>query len=425
MAGRRGHGRSHAESRFTFGRKELLGGIDFIVVSIGLFAIAEVLINLESQSGTEIFKVPRVCESLAHSSGSERLSFCFLERLRRRVFHWGPARRRVHHCFVLVLRFGKGFLASTEKFGTGVIEGVAAPEGANNSQTGGGLVPLLTLGIPGSSTTAILLAALHLWGFRPGPLLIQENPNLFWGLVASMYMGNVMLLILNLPLVPLFAQILRVPYYVLYPGILGVSIIGVYTVDNSLFDVWMLGLFGLLGYFMRKLDYPSGPLVLGMVLGQRSRVGFAPITDDVTGTVVDPGGESPCRRDVTFRCHSAISADVKLGSLVESQGHRAGSMKTFKGGLDMERQQFHFTVALLLGWVFTIPVIVCALEIDEAGGRGGSKRPGGGSDLFARAIAEMLQKEKLVSQRLQVVNKSGGGSAVAMSTWKKRRATIT
>jgi putative tricarboxylic transport membrane protein len=156
-----------------------------------------------------------------------------------------------------------------EKFGTGVIEGVAAPEGANNSETGGALVPLLTLGIPGSSTTAILLAALHLWGFRPGPLLIQENPNLFWGLVASMYVGNVLLLILNLPLVPLFAQILRVPYYVLYPGILGISIVGVYTVDNSLFDVWMLGIFGLLGYFMRKLDYPVAPLVLGMVLGQR------------------------------------------------------------------------------------------------------------------------------------------------------------
>ena len=148
-----------------------------------------------------------------------------------------------------------------------MIEGVAAPEGANNSDTGGSLVPLLTLGIPGSNTTAILLAALILWGFRPGPLLIQDNPELFWGLVASMYVGNVMLLILNLPLVPLFAQILRVPAHVLYPAILGISIVGAYSVSASLFDVWMLGFFGLLGYGMRKLDFPAAPLVLGLVLG--------------------------------------------------------------------------------------------------------------------------------------------------------------
>jgi putative tricarboxylic transport membrane protein len=109
---------------------------------------------------------------------------------------------------------------------------------------------------------------LILWGFRPGPLLIQENPGIFWGLVASMYIGNVMLLILNLPLVPLFAHILRLPSYVLYSMIIGISIVGVYSVSNSLFDVWMLGFFGLLGYGMRKLDFPAAPLVLGMVLGR-------------------------------------------------------------------------------------------------------------------------------------------------------------
>ncbi len=146
-------------------------------------------------------------------------------------------------------------------------EGVAAPEGANNSETGGALVPLLTLGIPGSGTTAILLAAFILWGLKPGPLMIQDNPTLFWGLVASMYVGNVMLLILNLPLIPLFAQILKLPVYVLYPIIFGISIVGVYGVSGSLFDVWMLAVFGLLGYGMRKLDYPSAPLILGLVLG--------------------------------------------------------------------------------------------------------------------------------------------------------------
>jgi putative tricarboxylic transport membrane protein len=154
-----------------------------------------------------------------------------------------------------------------EKFGTGIPEGVAAPEGANNSETGGALVPMLTLGIPGSSTTAILLAALILWGLKPGPLMIQDNPDLFWGLVASMYVGNVMLLVLNIPLIPLFAQILRLPVELLYPIIFGISIVGVYSVSGSLFDVWMLAAFGLLGYLMRKLDYPSAPLILGLVLG--------------------------------------------------------------------------------------------------------------------------------------------------------------
>jgi putative tricarboxylic transport membrane protein len=154
-----------------------------------------------------------------------------------------------------------------EKFGTGVPEGVAAPEGANNSETGGAMVPLLTLGIPGSGTTAILLAAFILWGLRPGPLMIQDNPALFWGLVASMYIGNVMLLILNLPLIPLFAQILRLPAYILYPAIFGISIVGVYSVSSSLFDVWMLAASGLLGYAMRRLDYPAAPLILGFVLG--------------------------------------------------------------------------------------------------------------------------------------------------------------
>jgi putative tricarboxylic transport membrane protein len=130
-----------------------------------------------------------------------------------------------------------------------------------------GVVPLLTLGIPGSGTTAILLAAFVLWGLKPGPLMIQDNPELFWGLVASMYVGNVMLLVLNLPLVPVFAQLLRLPVHILYPLIFGISIVGVYTVSGSLFDLSMLMAFGLLGYLMRKLDYPAAPMVLGLVLG--------------------------------------------------------------------------------------------------------------------------------------------------------------
>jgi putative tricarboxylic transport membrane protein len=154
-----------------------------------------------------------------------------------------------------------------EAFGTGVPEGVAAPEGANNSETGGALVPLLTLGIPGSATTAILLAALILWGLRPGPLFIEEQPALFWGLVASMYIGNLMLLVLNLPLVPLFAQLLRLPAHALLPLILGVSLVGVMAVSATEFAGLLVAVFGLAGWLMKRLDYPAAPLVLGLVLG--------------------------------------------------------------------------------------------------------------------------------------------------------------
>jgi putative tricarboxylic transport membrane protein len=257
-----------AESRFTFGQTELLDGIDFVVASIGIFAVGEVLVNLETRGGSDFFKIPKGLKNLLPSL--EDLKACRFAFLNGSIvgFFIGvlPGAGSTISSFI---SYGleKAFSRHPEKFGTGVIEGVAAPEGANNSDTGGSLVPLLTLGIPGSNTTAILLAALILWGFRPGPLLIQENPSLFWGLVASMYVGNVMLLVLNLPLVPLFAQILRVPYYVLYPAILGISIVGTYSVSSSLFDVWMLGVFGLLGYVMRKLDFPPAPLILGLVLG--------------------------------------------------------------------------------------------------------------------------------------------------------------
>ena len=257
-----------AEPRFTFGQMELLDGIDFIIVSVGIFAIGEVLVNLESQTGAELFRVPKGLRNLLPSLQDLKDSrFAFLNGSVVGFFIGVLPGAGATIASFISYGIEKAFSRHPEKFGTGVVEGVAAPEGANNSECGGALVPLMTLGIPGSSTTAILLVALILWGFRPGPLLIQEHPELFWGLVASMYIGNLMLLILNLPLVPLFAQILRVPYYVLYPAILGISVVGTYSVSNSLFDVWMLGFFGLLGYLMRKLDFPAAPLVLGMVLG--------------------------------------------------------------------------------------------------------------------------------------------------------------
>jgi putative tricarboxylic transport membrane protein len=256
------------ESRFTFGQVKLLGGIDFVAASVGIFAIAEVLINLESTSGAELFKLPKGLRNLLPTwQDLKDCRFAFLNGSLVGFFVGALPGAGATVASFMSYGIEKAVSRHPEKFGTGVIEGVAAPEGANNADAGGALVPLLTLGIPGGNTTAILLGGLILWGYRPGPLLIQEHPQLFWGLVASMYVGNVLLLVLNLPLVPLFAQILRLPYYVLYPFILGISIVGVYSVNGSLFDIWMMSLFGLLGYGMRKLDFPAAALVLGMVLG--------------------------------------------------------------------------------------------------------------------------------------------------------------
>ena len=255
-------------SRFTFGSMELLDGIDFVVVAIGVFAIGEVLGSMERRESGQLLPVPKGLRNLLPTIQElKACRFAFLNgSLVGFIIGILPGAGSTIASFI---SYGleKAVSKHPEKFGTGVPEGVAAPEGANNAETGGALVPMLTLGIPGSSTTAILLAAFVLWGLKPGPLMIQDNPELFWGLVASMYVGNVMLLVLNLPLIPLFAQILRLPAYVLYPVIFGISIVGVYSVSGSLFDVWMLAVFGLLGYAMRKLDYPSAPLILGLVLG--------------------------------------------------------------------------------------------------------------------------------------------------------------
>lgn len=257
-----------ATSRFTFGRTELLGGIEFVVVAIGVFAVGEVMANLEQSTPTEVLPVPKGLKNLLPTW--QDLKDCRFAFVNGSVvgFLVGilPGAGSTISSF---LSYGieKARSKHPEKFGTGVVEGVAAPEGANNADTAGAMVPLLTLGIPGSGTTAILLAALVLWGFKPGPLFIEESPAMFWGLVASMYVGNVILLILNLPLVAVFAQLLRMPAYVMYPLILGVSIIGVYTTNSSIFQLGLLAGFGLLGFVMRKLDFPTAPLVLGLVLG--------------------------------------------------------------------------------------------------------------------------------------------------------------
>src|SRR5215217_6077785 len=257
-----------AQSRFTFGQSSLLGGIDFMVVAIGLFAIAEVLTSIEAKEETQMLPVPRGLRNLLPNL--EELKACRFAFLNGSVtgFLIGvlPGAGAAISSF-MAYGVEKAMSKHPEKFGTGVPEGVAAPEGANNADTGGALVPLLTLGIPGGGTTAIMLSALVLWGIKPGPLLMTEAPDVFWGLVASMYIGNVVLLILNLPLVPLFAQILRLPVYILFPIILGISIVGAYGASGRIFDLALLVGFGLLGYLMVKLEYPTAPLILGFVLG--------------------------------------------------------------------------------------------------------------------------------------------------------------
>ena len=162
----------------------------------------------------------------------------------------------------------KRYSKHPERFGTGVIEGVAAPESANNSASISGFAPLLALGIPGSATTAVMLAGFMMWGIRPGPLLFQTNPQMVWGLISSMYIGNFMLLLMNIFMIPAFVAMLRVPYSCLMGFIVIFASIGAFSVNNNLFDVWMMLGFGLLGYAMKKLDYPIVPLVLAMVLGR-------------------------------------------------------------------------------------------------------------------------------------------------------------
>ena len=257
-----------ATSRFTFGRVDLLGGIEFTIVAIGVFAVGEVLANMEPEKPAEMLPVPKGLRNLLPTwEDMKRCRFAFANgSIVGFLIGILPGAGSTIASF---MSYGieKAVSKHPEEFGHGAIEGVAAPEGANNAETGGALVPLLTLGIPGSGTTAILLAALILWGFKPGPLFIQDSPQLFWGLVASMYIGNVLLLALNLPLVAVFAQLLKIPGYAMFPLILGVSIVGVYTTASSTFHLGLLALFGLMGYAMRKLDFPTAPLILGLVLG--------------------------------------------------------------------------------------------------------------------------------------------------------------
>jgi putative tricarboxylic transport membrane protein len=254
--------------RLTFGIPQLLGGVDFIVIICGLFGLAEVFNSIEEPEGGHL-----VTEKF-------RLSEVFLTWQEWVDSRWAIVRGSIIGFAIGLIPAGgittASFLAylaeknaskHPETFGKGDIAGVAAPESANNAASISGFAPLLALGVPGSATTAVMLAGFMMWGIRPGPLLFTTKPDLVWGLIASMYVGNVILFLMNIFLIPLFVAMLRIPYSILMGFIIIFASIGAYSVNNSMFDVWIMVGFGLLGYAMKKLKYPIVPLILAMVLG--------------------------------------------------------------------------------------------------------------------------------------------------------------
>jgi putative tricarboxylic transport membrane protein len=250
--------------RFTFGRMELMDGIGFVPVIMGLFGMAEVLVNAEKQFG-QVF--------------AARMSSLIPTRkdIRDSV---GPILRGSVIGTLLGLVPGMTGSASSflsyiaerkvskhpERFGSGLIEGVAGPETANNAHANGALIPLFTLGIPASPTVAVIMGAFMMHGLIPGPFLFKEHPEVAWGVIASFYVGNIILLILNLPLVGIWVKILKIPYGLLFGVILAFMVVGAYSVSNSPFDVGVMTLFGVVGYFLRKLDFPLAPVVLTLIL---------------------------------------------------------------------------------------------------------------------------------------------------------------
>lgn len=252
--------------RFVFDIPEFIDGIDFVVVVMGLFGIGEIMVNIEGSINRELLnaKIKGLWPNLRDLKDSA-----------------GAVGRGTLIGFFKGILPGSGATLATiisysvekmlskhpEEFGKGAIQGLAGPEAANNAATGGAMIPLLTLGIPAHATTAIMMGAMMMWGLRPGPLLLEQNPDFVWGLIASMYIGNVICLILNLPLVPLFARTLKTPAPIMYSLIVLVCIIGAYSINGSLVDLWLLLIFGFVGYLMKKMEFPVAPAVLAIVLG--------------------------------------------------------------------------------------------------------------------------------------------------------------
>jgi putative tricarboxylic transport membrane protein len=255
-----------AQPRLTLDRLELLDGIGLVPIVMGLFGVAEILSNLEQELQREVIKarIGGLWPSLTDWAASK----------------WAIVRGTLLGFFLGILPGGGAVIASfasyaiekkvsktPERFGQGAIEGVAGPEAANNAAAGGAFIPLLTLGIPPNVVMALLLGAFIIHGLQPGPLLMAQRPDLFWGIVASMYIGNVMLLVLNMPLIGIWVQVLKLPYRILFPLILMFCIVGVFASGNAVFDIFIMVVFGVLGYLMRKFAYEPAPMVLAFVLG--------------------------------------------------------------------------------------------------------------------------------------------------------------
>ena len=255
------------QPRLTFGVSELLDGLDIVVVAVGLFAVGEAL-SVAARLRRERDEVVPVRGRVTMSRDDVRRSWPAWIRGALIGFPLGalPAGGAEIPTF-LSYNIEKRLSRHPEEFGRGAIEGVAGPEAANNAAFSGVLVPLLTLGLPTSATAAIMLAAFQIYDLQPGPLLFRNAPELVWALIASLYIGNVMLLLLNLPLVRLWVKILEIPRPVLYSGILVFATLGVYSAANSLVDLLVMYAIGVLGFFMRRHDFPVGPVVLGVILG--------------------------------------------------------------------------------------------------------------------------------------------------------------
>jgi putative tricarboxylic transport membrane protein len=263
----------HGAERFTFGLPKLTDGLDFVVVAMGLFGIAEVLSNVEAPEARDVFRT--ALRKLLPTLEDWRRCWASLARGSALGFFIGvlPGGGAVISSF-MAYAVEKRVSRHPERFGHGAVEGVAGPESANNAATSGAFVPMLALGLPSGAIPAIMMAAMMIHGIAPGPLLIQQQPQLFWGFIASMYVGNLVLLVLNLPFVGLFVNILRIPYAFLYPSILAFATLGVYAVNNSVVDVWIMAGMGLLGYVLRKLEFELAPIVLGLVLAPMLELSF-------------------------------------------------------------------------------------------------------------------------------------------------------
>jgi len=260
--------------RLTFGHDELLSGFDFLIAVIGLFGIGEILASMESglqfQGATAKIRLNAVLETW------KKLPRYWITSIRSCLIGcWmgitpGGATPASFMSYALARRFSK----NGDNFGKGEIEGVVAPETAAHAAGTAALLPMLTLGIPGSPTAAVLLGGLLIWGLQPGPLLFVEQKEFVWGLIASMYLGNIVGLLIVLTCVPLFAAILKIPFSIIAPVILVICAVGAYTVHNSMFDVWLMLVFGVIGYVFNKLGYPLAPLVLAIVLGDKAEEAF-------------------------------------------------------------------------------------------------------------------------------------------------------